>query len=73
MSKPSPDSAAAAATSAHQGGSSETAVPRSGADPGVVDSAGAWMSSGPMVWTTEARDALSVAFRATLQRGVHGL
>ena len=73
MSRPNPDSAAAAATSAHQGDSSEAAVPRSGADPGVVARAGAWTSSGPTVWTTEARDALSVAFRATLRRGVHGL
>jgi glucan 1,3-beta-glucosidase len=73
MSKPHSTSGAAAAKGAHQGDSSETAVPRSGADPGIAARTGAWTSSGPTVWTTEARDALGAAFRATLQRGVHGL
>ncbi len=73
MSKPHSTSAVAAAKRAHQGDSSETAVPRSGADPGINARTDAWTSSDPTVWTTEARDALSAAFRATLQRGVHGL
>ncbi|MDZ4400593.1 glycosyl hydrolase family 17 protein [Hydrogenophaga sp.] len=73
MSKPLIHSAAATATGAHQGGSSETAVSRSGADPGAVAGATRWTVNAPTVWTTEARDALSVAFSDTLQRGVHGL
>lgn len=48
--------------------------PHSGAHPqaGALQS-GRWARSGPVVWTTEARDALATEFRATLQRGVHGL
>jgi exo-beta-1,3-glucanase (GH17 family) len=46
----------------------------SGAQPvaGAVQS-GRWARSGPEVWTSETRDALAAEFRATLQRGVHGL
>lgn len=73
MSKPHSTSATAAAKGAHQGDLSQTAVPRSGAEPGIAARTGAWTSSGATVWTTEARDALSIEFRATLQRGVHGL
>lgn len=73
MSKPLTHIAAASASGVHQGSSSETPLPRSGADPGVAASVNSWTNSGPTVWTTEARDALSVAFSDTLQRGVHGL
>ena len=73
MSIPYPGSAAASATSAAHGDSSASAVPRSGADPGASARTSAWTTTGPTVWTTEARDALTVQFRAALQRGVHGL
>ena len=73
MSKPHFTSAAAAAKGAQQSDSSEAAVARSGADPGVSARTSVWTSSGPTVWTTEALDALSVEFRATMQSGVHGL
>ena len=73
MSKPYPDSHLAVATGAQQGDSIDTPAPRSGANPGAVTRSGAWTSTGPTIWTTEARDALSADFRATLQRGVHGL
>ncbi|MDZ4127544.1 MAG: hypothetical protein U1E02_25770, partial [Hydrogenophaga sp.] len=72
MSKPHPDFATTAAAGIHQGDSSEMAPSRSGFDPGLVTRTAAWTGSAPTVWTTEARDALSVDFRATLQRGVHG-
>ena len=73
MSKPHPDSATAAATAARQGDTHETAVPRSGSDPSGATRSSSWASSDPTVWTTESRDALGLAFQATLQRGVHGL
>ena len=73
MSRPHPTRAATASKGALPGDSIETVVPRSGADPGVTMRTGAWTSSNPTVWTTEARDALSVAFRDRMQRGVHGL
>jgi len=73
MSKPHPDFATAPATGIHQGAFCETASSRSGAVPDLVTNTGTWTSSSPTVWTAEARDALSVAFRVTLQRGVHGL
>jgi glucan 1,3-beta-glucosidase len=73
MSRPHPDSAAAVATGALQGDSLDTPAPRSGADPGATTRTGAWTHSSPVVWTTEARDALGAAFRDALQRGVHGL
>ncbi len=46
----------------------------SGADPQAgASQSGRWARTGPEVWTTETRDALTAEFRATLQRGVHGL
>lgn len=63
---------ALAVTGVRHGDSGESVEVRSGAAPGAVTRV-AWTSSEPTVWTVEARDALSVAFRATLQRGVHGL
>ena len=46
----------------------------SGAQPQLgAPQSGRWSSSGPVVWTTETRDALAADFSATLQRGVHGL
>ena len=73
MSKAPSHSAVAIASGAHQRGATETSVSRSGADPATVPGATSWTASGPTVWTTEARDALSDAFSTTLQRGVHGL
>lgn len=73
MSRPHPDHHAAVTTSVRHGDSIDSPLPRSGADPTASGRSSAWTSSGPTVWTAEARDALSVAFRATLQRGVHGL
>lgn len=73
MSKPHPDFAMAAATGIHQGDFSETAPSSSGFNPGLVTRTVAWTGSTPTVWSTEARDELSVAFRTALQRGVHGL
>jgi exo-beta-1,3-glucanase (GH17 family) len=73
MSRPHPDNSCAVATGVQQGDSIDTVVPRSGAGQGAAACTGAWTSSGPTVWTTETRNALSAAFRATLQRGVHGL
>lgn len=67
-----PTASAVAGTCVRQGGSTESVERRSGAVPVAVTRAG-WTSSEPAVWTVEARDTLSVAFRATLQRGVHGL
>jgi exo-beta-1,3-glucanase (GH17 family) len=60
-------------TQTHEHGQEQQAV-RSGAaaQPDRVDRVG-WSGTGPEVWTVEARDALAVEFRATLQRGVHGL
>ncbi len=47
---------------------------RSGAQPlAGAQQSGRWARSGPEVWTSETRDALSAEFRATLQRGMHGL
>jgi exo-beta-1,3-glucanase (GH17 family) len=47
---------------------------RSGAQPQAgAPQSGRWARSGPEVWTSETRDALTAEFRATLQRGVHGL
>jgi exo-beta-1,3-glucanase (GH17 family) len=73
MSRPHPDSAVAVTIGAQQGDSISSVVQHSGAVPGAAVRTSAWTSRGPTVWTTEARDALSTAFRATLQRGVHGL
>lgn len=73
MSRPHPDGAATAAASAAQGEWNETPARRSGADPGTAARSGTWAHTGPVVWTAQARDALATEFRATLQRGVHGL
>ncbi len=63
-------------TQAHaQGeGQQQTLHPHSGAQPMAgAEQSGRWARSEPVVWTTETRDALATDFRATLQRGVHGL
>jgi exo-beta-1,3-glucanase (GH17 family) len=74
MSKPYSDNAVDAAAAAHNGDLSDALVPRSGAETGCAARPNAWTSSTcPTVWTAEARDALSAEFRATMQRGVHGL
>ena len=63
-------------TQAHEQGehAQQTQRVHSGAQP-VTDAlqSGRWARSGPEVWTSETRDALAAEFRATLQRGVHGL
>jgi glucan 1,3-beta-glucosidase len=71
MSKTRPDSAMAA-RGVRQGDTVESATVRSGADPGAVTRIG-WTNSESTVWTADASDTLNVAFRTTLQRGVHGL
>ena len=73
MSRPHPDSAATAAASARPGDASDSAVPCAGSESSVAARNIAWASSAPTVWTKESRDALSAAFRAALERGVHGL
>ncbi len=71
-----PDSVLSQATTPQHQGELQQPLqhPHSGAQPtaGLLPS-GRWAGSGPMVWTTEARDALATEFRATLQRGVPGL
>ena len=47
----------------HSGAQAQTGGPQ----------AGRWAIAGPEVWTSETRSALAAEFRATLQRGVHGL
>jgi exo-beta-1,3-glucanase (GH17 family) len=73
MSRPPSVLGLSAAHSVHTDGASDATHPQSGAEAGAATRAGAWSSSGPTVWTAETRDSLSAAFRATLQRGVHGL
>jgi glucan 1,3-beta-glucosidase len=46
---------------------------RSGAMPTVAAQGGAWSHVKPEVWTDVERKTLQEAFRAVLQRGVHGL
>jgi len=46
---------------------------RSGAMPMVAAQGGAWSHVKPEVWTDVERKTLQEAFRAVLQRGVHGL
>jgi exo-beta-1,3-glucanase (GH17 family) len=52
----------------------QTQQRHSGAQPeaGALQSS-RWARYGPVVWTSETRDALAAEFTATLQRGVHGL
>jgi glucan 1,3-beta-glucosidase len=74
MSKPHPETAAIATRSADQGEWQSPETPRSGAQPGGAGArSGHWTSTGPEVWTPVQRDTLAVEFRATLERGVHGL
>ena len=50
------------------------AAVHSGAQPEAgAGQSGRWAHAGPVVWTSETRDALAAEFSATLQRGVHGL
>jgi glucan 1,3-beta-glucosidase len=56
-----------------QGAWQAHAAQHSGAPAGAAATEGRWARSAPEVWTSQARDALAEAFRATLQRGVHGL
>jgi glucan 1,3-beta-glucosidase len=76
MSRPphtsTPTSAPSHRQANEEGDWQQTQGPRSGALPGGISS-GRWHSTGPEVWTEEARDALALEFRHTLQRGVHGL
>ncbi len=46
---------------------------RSGAMPHVAAQGGAWSHVRPEVWTDVERQTLKTAFRAVLERGVHGL
>jgi glucan 1,3-beta-glucosidase len=46
---------------------------RSGALPMVAAQGGSWSHAKPEVWTDVERKTLQAAFRAVLQRGVHGL
>ncbi len=48
-------------------------APRSGALPTVAAQGGSWSHVRPEVWTDAERDALRTAFRAALDRGMHGL
>ncbi len=75
MSRPTQDDALGVTDNADQGDWAHTAGPRSGAMPGAAGAGGAgrWSRSGTELWTAEQRDALATEFKASLQRGVHGL
>jgi glucan 1,3-beta-glucosidase len=74
MSKPKPNAAIEATTSADQGDWQANAAPRSGAAPaGPGGHKGSWVSKGAEAWSEAERDVLADEFRATLTRGVHGL
>lgn len=73
MSKPHPDFATHAANGLHPGDFSDTVPAGLCANEGPGHSSAVWTSGGSAVWTQDASDALSAAFRAALQRGVHGL
>jgi exo-beta-1,3-glucanase (GH17 family) len=58
---------------AARGDPASAATVRSGAMPTVAAQGGAWSRVEPEVWTDDERGTLRDAFRAVLERGVHGL
>mgnify|MGYP000881569710 CR=1 FL=1 len=72
MSKP-PASALVPESGAAQGEHAPANTPRSGALPMLATQGGRWSHVRPEVWSEVERKTLKDTFRATLQRGVHGL
>ena len=73
MSKIHPDALGLLARTLDQGEWRTGDAPRSGAAPAGVARAGHWARTGDEVWTGEQRDTLAADFKATLERGTHGL
>lgn len=73
MSKIHHDAAARLAHTQDQGEWRTGDAPRSGAMPAGGPRAGSWTRTGQEVWTSEQRDTLAAEFKATLERGTHGL